>query len=210
MTELRRLTRLLVTSMMTWLWIALLVRTVIALKWDGIDSGFEPVSTFAGYVILFSGFEVFSTKSSYPLRPCTLTVPALYLRLGSGKELITGDVGEYVIFIMQMMVRLGITWILAPMYPFEMGGSKVYSTMLVSWSLLGICRNFQRSWRATKAVGGWESSSLSLYISLVALRCVESPVLPNSPRSLYPIGLKSQSVCSTSFTQVLSQLTLEQ
>jgi hypothetical protein len=69
MTELRRLTRLLVTSMMTWLWIALLVRTVIALKWDGIDSGFEQISTFAGYVILFSGFEVFSTRSSYPLSP---------------------------------------------------------------------------------------------------------------------------------------------
>jgi len=78
--------------------------------------------------------------------------------------------GEYLRFAMRMIVRLSITWILAAKFPNETGDTFAYPIMLLSWSILGIFRNFQRTWRESRLIGGWQSTSLPLYIALVAVR----------------------------------------
>lgn len=69
-----------------------------------------------------------------------------------------------------MVFRLAITWILSPLFPLDVGSTTTYPCMLLAWSITGLFRNFQRTWRETHLIGGWQSNSLSLYISLVYLR----------------------------------------
>ena len=81
-------------------------------------------------------------------------------------------------FPLRMVFRLTITWILSPLFPLHVEQTRMYPCMLLAWGITGLFRNLQRSWRETHLIGGWESNSLSLYISLTYLRF---PPLPNTP-----------------------------
>jgi hypothetical protein len=85
-------------------------------------------------------------------------------------RLVIDKPGEYVRFPLRMVFRLTITWILSPVFPLDVGHTRTYPCMLLAWSITGLFRNFQRTWRETHLIGGWQSNSLSLYISLVYLR----------------------------------------
>ena len=149
-----------------------------------LSSGRFPVlrdMSFFSLCLSFSPQEV-----PKPLALCLRTAPPFYLYRRFGAELIEDDVGEYIHFTTTMIVRLGVTWILPAMYPCQAGDSPAYAMMLFSWSILGVFRNFQRSWRRTRVIGGWESGSLSLYISLVALRYVDSPQFSKISQNLVP------------------------
>jgi hypothetical protein len=89
--------------------------------------------------------------------------------------------GEYVRFPLRMMFRMTITWILSPLFPLDVGRTRTYPCMLLAWSITGLFRNFQRTWRETHLIGGWQSNSLSLYISLVYLRFPPSHPLTSVP-----------------------------
>ena len=54
----RRLIALLTTTIVTWLWGALLFRTITSITWHGSQHVFEDVSPFAKYVTLLSLLEV--------------------------------------------------------------------------------------------------------------------------------------------------------
>jgi len=69
-----------------------------------------------------------------------------------------------------MIFRLLITWVLSARFPVETGDTPAYTIMLLAWSIMGLFRNFQRTWRESHLIGGWQSTSLSLYISFTALR----------------------------------------
>jgi hypothetical protein len=69
-----------------------------------------------------------------------------------------------------MSIRLIITWILSIKFPNEIGQTAAYPAMLVCWSITAIFRNFQRAWRESHLIGGWQSTTLSLYIGFMALR----------------------------------------
>lgn len=143
--------------------------------WRCFRGGFP----FCGICHSFLYVWIFLHKKFASPLPSASEQSLLSVSIGDfGAELIEDDVGEYILFTTRMIVRLGITWILPAMYP-QMGDSPAYTLMLFSWSVLGVFRNFQRSWRRTRVIGGWESESLSLYISLVALRYIDSPCSPS-------------------------------
>jgi len=114
--------------------------------------------------------RLYPHSKSSPLR--NRCKPVRVLRLVIDKP------GEYVRFPLRMVFRLTIMWILSPVFPLDVGHTRTYPCMLLAWSITGLFRNFQRTWRETHLIGGWQSNSLSLYISLVYLRFPKHPTCP--------------------------------
>jgi len=62
--DMNRLFALLTTTIVTWLWTALLLRTITAITWHGTQHVFKDVSSISKYVTLFSLLEVVHTMSA--------------------------------------------------------------------------------------------------------------------------------------------------
>jgi len=75
---------------------------------------------------------------------------------------------------MRMIFRVSITWIFSARFPAAVGDTLAYPLMLLAWSIMGLFRNFQRTWRESNLIGGWQSTSLSWYIIFTAIRYISS------------------------------------
>lgn len=93
--------------------------------------------------------------------------------------------------------RLAIIFVYVPRFPDEIGATWAYATMLLSWSASGGFRNFMRAWRESHLIGGWQSTSLALYITFTALRFATHPHLKSDKAEdravlyyfLFPVGV---------------------
>ena len=94
------------------------------------------------------------------------------LSLLNSVDLVIDKPGEYLRFTMRMIFRLSITWRLSTRFPVAVGDTLAYPLILLAWSIMGLLRNFQRTWRESNLIGGWQSASLSWYITLTAIRYI--------------------------------------